>query len=110
MTDLLEQFEEFYKKYEKPIVEELTVGYSGIDPPINHKNSSDIDHEKLRGLLGGDENGHYHLTEAQLERLKEIFKYRYPPLIGEGQIINTIAYEEITPYEIEGINVRSEEE
>ncbi len=30
----------------------------------------DIDHEALKNLLGGDENGHYHLTEDEKEKLQ----------------------------------------
>ena len=104
MTDLLEQFYQFYQKYKYPEVEELTVGFSGIDPPINHSEDT-ISHEELGGLLGGDENGHYHLTDEQLEKLKILSLERYPPIIDD----TTAAYEEMTPYEIEGINVRSDE-
>ena len=108
MTDLLEQFYQFYQKYKYPEVEELTVGYSGIDPPINHSEDT-ISHEELGGLLGGDENGHYHLTDEQLEKLKILSLERYPPIIDDEQVIETVAAEEMTPYEIQGINVRRED-
>lgn len=99
--------EEFNKRYKAPQVDEVTVGFSGIDPQVKTVNDADIgeevwkrlkeleiridsgniepdkpepepdpyplvpvvtDHEKLDGLLGGNENGHYHLTAD--ERLK----------------------------------------
>ena len=117
-------FAEFYQKYAAPVVEGITVGFSGIDPSQiaeNIQNStltpaqidlidkliqeymaslsiqidsgnvdpdaadgsviftnlkpSDIPHEQLGGLLGGDEAGHYHLTESEAEKLKDYPKY-----------------------------------
>ena len=59
--------EEFFTKYETPEVDELTVGFSAIDPP-KKINPIDIDHEQLDGLLGGNWEGHYHLT-------KELWEY-----------------------------------
>lgn len=59
--------EEFFTKYETPEVDELTVGFSAIDPP-KKINPYDIDHEQLDGLLGGNWEGHYHLT-------KELWEY-----------------------------------
>ena len=36
------------------------------------KEESDIDHEKLDGLLGGDNTGHYHLTSEEISKLQNI--------------------------------------
>ncbi|MBQ7215570.1 MAG: hypothetical protein IJP54_05625 [Synergistaceae bacterium] len=58
---------DFFTKYEYPDIEPLTVGFSDIDPPKKIF-SSDIDHEQLDGLLGGDDiNGHWHLTRELWE-------------------------------------------
>ena len=59
--------DEFFTRYEYPEIDELTVGFSAIDPP-KKINSYDIDHEQLDGLLGGNWEGHYHLT-------KELWEY-----------------------------------
>ena len=94
-----ELFEDFYKRYEKPQVDELTVGFSGIDPELKAE-ARRKDHERLSNLLGGDSSGHYHLTEAQIEKLKQKLGEKYPPRIGEGQTITINADEEMPPYEI----------
>ena len=39
------------------------------EPPTVTLRPSEIPHEGLAGLLGGDLSGHYHLTDEQLERL-----------------------------------------
>ena len=54
---------EFFTRYERPEIEELIVGFSGIDPPLKNSGGGTSDHEELDNLLGGDENGHYHLTK-----------------------------------------------
>ena len=107
--------EEFEKKYNRPTVEPITVGFSGIDPnPKSTGGSSEAvaeevleklkeleiridggnidpdtpepapspspapviqtekDHEKLNNLLGGNSDGHYHLTEDELEKLQNM--------------------------------------
>ena len=64
--------QEFFTKYEYPKIEQLTVGFSDIDPP-KKINSSDVDHEQLDGLLGGNWEGHYHLTKELWEFLVELF-------------------------------------
>lgn len=102
---MTEQFEEFYKRYEQPEVEPLTVGYSGIDPPLN-ANSYGLDHECLEGLLGGDDEEHYHLTEEQLRRLIERYNEDFSPRITSYQVVNTIPKEEMTPYEIKGRHIK----
>ena len=97
--------EEFERKYNKPKIEPIIVGFSGIDPQpkvdvdaeellkniklvIDSGNidpdapeptpdptpliPTEIDHEKLGGLLGGNSNGHYHLTEAERTKLQNM--------------------------------------
>lgn len=56
-------------KYKKPRIEPLIVGLSGIDPDEKLV-SSEIDHEFLSGILGGNLTGHYHLTSEQLAQVK----------------------------------------
>ncbi len=97
-------FEAFYKRYEQPEIEPLTGGFSGIDPELK-VDPSLIDHEKLANLLGGDESGHYHFTEEQIIKL-EMMIVNYPPEITPDQRIDTPPDEEMTPYEVQGENVR----
>ncbi len=101
MTEL---FEEFYERYEHPEIEQLTVGYSGIDPPLN-ANSYGLDHECLDGLLGGDDDEHYHITEEQLKRLIQIYEAVYAPSITPYQSIDVIPNNGMTPYQITGKNI-----
>ena len=62
---------DFFLNYEKPQVDPLTVGFSAIDPP-KKIDSSKIDHELIAGLLGGNEDGHYHLTKDQWDDVIEM--------------------------------------
>ena len=103
-----EQFDEFNKRYKRPEVEELTVGYAGIDPPLKN-DGTDLDHECLDGLLGGDDEGHYHLTKKQLEGLEELYEKDYFPRILRGQVIDAVPNDEITPYTVLGVNVKKGE-
>lgn len=107
--------EDFERKYNKPIVEPITVGFSGLDPTPKYIGGSgeavadevlkkleeleiridsgnidpdtpepapspspapviqtENDHEKLNNLLGGNSDGHYHLTEDELEKLQNM--------------------------------------
>lgn len=105
MSEYRKLVAKFLERYEKPVVEEYIQGFSGIDPPLKH-NASELDHEQLNGLLGGDDRGHYHLTKEQLDWLIEQMSEKYPPVILSGQVINVIADNEITPYEVRGENVR----
>ncbi len=98
-------FEAFYKKYEKPQVDLLTVAFSGIDPQKKVIPAL-INHEKLGNLLGGDKSGHYHLTEEQIKKLEMIIE-TYPPNITPDQSVDTTADKEITPYEVQGENLRN---
>ena len=105
MSDITELFEAFYKRYELPRVEPLTIGFSDIDPPL--KQDVGKDHEKLENLLGGsEEDGHYHLTLDQLQRLTEKLNVKYPPKILEGQSAEAVAEILMTPYEVLGIDVK----
>ena len=63
--------EEFFTKYETSEVDELTVGFSAIDPP-KKINPLEIDHEQLDGLLGGNWEGHYHLTKELWEYVSDL--------------------------------------
>ena len=71
MSIYKELADEFFTKYEYPEIDELTVGFSAIDPP-KKINPYDIDHEQLDGLLGGNWEGHYHLTKDLWEFVIEL--------------------------------------
>ena len=72
MSEYSELVDKFFLKYERPIVEDLVVGFSGIDPPLKTSNAGVYDHEELENLLGGNVcDGHYHLTFGQLMSLRE---------------------------------------
>ena len=103
---MTEDEKKFYERYREPVIDDYIQGYSGIDPALN-VNASEINHELLDNLLGGDETGHYHLTYEQIKKL-DAYSERYPPTIDDNQVIYCTASEEITPYEITGIDVRKE--
>ena len=74
--------DDFYEVYDKPQIGSITVGFSGIDPAklptpqeVSDVDPSAIPHEQLKGLLGGSNSGHYHLTDYQLEKLNEYPSY-----------------------------------
>ena len=118
--------DEFTKKYEKPILNDLVVGFSGIDPQnkssynateltdeqldiVNNEidkklqeikikiDSGNVDpdnpypeptptpepitptrtnnHEELEGLQGGQDGEHYHLTQAEREKVSSYPEY-----------------------------------
>ena len=104
MSEYSKLVEEFFTRYETPEIEELVVGFSGIDPQ-KIVSSSEINHELLNNLLGGDENGHYHLTQEQLEELIDIISMKYLPEIMSGQQFFTEADKNIFPYQVTGDNV-----
>ena len=105
MSRYQEAVEKLFGKYEKPVIEEVTVGFSGIDPQKKYAGTDD--HEILRSLYGGNENGHYHLTLEELEWLREQMNEKYPPLIAEGQELTITDSEEMTAYEVLGENVKT---
>ena len=72
----------------------------------NGGSSGTNNHERLTNLLGGDSSGHYHLTKEQFDWIVEQMSEKYPPAIAPNQIMNLTASQEITPYEIQGENVR----
>lgn len=71
MSEYSKLVEAFFTRYDKPQIDPLTIGFSGIDPPLKVL-ASEIDHEELNHLLGGDETGHYHLTKDQWEKVIEL--------------------------------------
>ena len=75
MSRFRELVEEFIAKYEEPKIENLTVGFSDIDPPLK-VNASELDHEKLNNLLGGNIEGHYHLTKDLWSQITYIIETR----------------------------------
>ena len=102
MTEYERLLEDFNARYKSPFVDELTIGFSDIDPP-KRINPAELDHEALLNLLAQDTNEHYHLTKAQYEKLIELIDGdNYPPLIFPEQVINISAEGQMTPYEIQG--------
>ena len=85
-------------------IEDLIIGFSGIDPQ-KKRSIGIVDHEKLQNLLGGKEKEHYHLTREEWEKVIELISEKYPPEIQEGQVIQVIAGEEMTPYQVLGTDV-----
>ena len=59
------------------------------------------DHEQLSSLLGGDENGHYHITHEQLDWIETKMNEQYKPVIADGQVITISAGEEMNGDKIE---------
>lgn len=100
--DLVDQF---FTRYEHPVIEPFIMGFSGIDPPLKQAEII-IDHELLDNLLGGDSNGHFHLTREQLDWIIEQMSEKYPPDITPNQVISAVADSPISNYEISGIDVR----
>ena len=64
MSRYEELVNEFFTRYDETEIYELIIGFSGIDPPLKMDNSV-LDHEQLDNLLGGNDEGHYHLTKDQ---------------------------------------------
>lgn len=107
MSEYRKLIEQFFERYEKPEIEELTIGFSGIDPPLKQK-AGIIDHEQLNGLMGGNNKVHYHLTEEEYNKLRKLLEGEpetYPPSINEGQVINVFQNVAMTPYAVQGSNV-----
>ena len=105
MSEYRKLVEQFFERYERPTIDPFIMGFSGIDPPLK-QTAGIIDHEQLNGLMGGNDEGHYHLTAEEYEGLKELLSEKYPPQIYAGQVINVVASEPMTPYEIQGQDVR----
>ena len=102
MSKYDELLEDFNARYNKPFLDELTIGFSDIDPQ-KRVNPAELDHEALLNLLAPDTNEHYHLTKEQYDKLIEIIDGdKYPPLIFPNQTINISAEGEMKPYEIQG--------
>ena len=64
-----------------------------------------IDHEEVDNLLGGDENGHYHITREQLDWILSQMEGQYKPVIHDGQVITIPAGSEMDGYKIETDNI-----
>ena len=62
--------------FSKPYIPNKIVGFHGIDPDLVGSGGSGSgidDHEQLNNLLGGDNiNGHWHMTEAEHEKLARL--------------------------------------
>ena len=95
--------DEFFTRYDFPVVEPFIVGLSGIDP---QKKAAVLDHELLQSLLGGDSNGHFHITSEQLEWIIQQMNEKFPPEIEQGQSISGYPDEPIADYLILGKNIR----
>lgn len=95
-------------RYKKPRIEPLIVGLSGIDPDEKLV-SSEISHEALSGLLGGNILGHYHLTREQLSEVRT-FQNRINSLASSLESFSNALSELITSYEEFTINQRAIEE
>ena len=83
--------DDFYKNYNRPQIDSIIVGFSGIDPlpkSVDAVHMSEIDrdmaaieasqkpdHEELKGLQGGDEGQHYHLTVAEYDKFSDYPDY-----------------------------------
>ncbi len=71
MTEYAKLVADFFTRYQEPTIDDLIIGFSGIDPPLKVL-ASEINHEELDNLLGGEPEGHYHLTKEQWEKIIEI--------------------------------------
>lgn len=97
--------DEFFTRYELPVIEQFILGFSGIDP--QKKNSVGVlDHELLTSLLGGNSVGHFHLTREQLDWIIEQMSESYPPTIAPNQSIFGTADVPINEYYIQGTDLR----
>ena len=105
MSRYQDAVEKLFGKYEEPVIEEITLGFSGIDP--QRKYNGVDDHEILMNLLGGNDDGHYHLTLEELEWLRQQMEEKYPPLIADNQQITIIDSIEMNAYEVLGENVKT---
>ena len=97
--------DEFCTRYEHPVIEPVIMGFSGIDPPLKQSGGVN-DHEALNNILGGNSEGHLHLTKEQLDWIIEQMSEKYPPNITPNQVIPATAEVLINEYTILGDNVR----
>ena len=88
MSEYSELVKNFFLRYEKPEIDEYIVGFSGIDPPLKG-NAAGTDHETLDNLLGGDEDGHYHLTFTELDELLRLLGEIPPRSVYDGGFAST---------------------
>ena len=62
-------------------------------------------HEQLTNLLGGNENGHYHLTHEQLDWVTNQMSGQtdepIKPVIADGQVVVVSIGKELQGYKIE---------
>ncbi len=62
-------------------------------------------HEQLTNLLGGNENGHYHLTHEQLDWVANQMNTQTDepirPVIADGQVVEVSIGKELDGYKIE---------
>ncbi|MBQ7220800.1 MAG: hypothetical protein IJS28_07465 [Synergistaceae bacterium] len=73
-------------------------GFSGYMDGFSYRRSSDsggfeVYHEELIGILGGDNNGHYHFTSEEWAKMRKLIAAAYPdgaedPVIGGGNVSN----------------------
>ena len=88
--------DEFYKFYDTPKMDDVIVGFSGLDPmpkgftpdmgstsigssgteASSGDSAAITNHEQLDGLYGGEDDGHYHLTQEEYEQVKEVLQIR----------------------------------
>ena len=105
MSKYKELVDEFFTRYDHPVVEPFILGFSSIDPPLKCSGGTQ-NHEALDNLLGGDATGHLHLTKEQLDWIIEQMSEKYPPNITPNQVIYATADEPISDYLILGNDVR----
>ena len=76
--------------YSQPYVPKKIVGLHGIDPDLvggSGGGGGVDDHEQLNNLLGGDNiNGHWHMTQAEHEKLAEL-NTENPSVINDHELL-----------------------
>ncbi len=76
-------------------------------PTKAHSMSFLCDHEELDNLLGGNEEGHYHLTREQIEWIDRRMNEDLRPKIKPGQTIKITLGEELSDYEVKSCKTGS---
>lgn len=105
MSKYKELVDEFFTRYEHPVIEPFILGFSGIDPPLKSSLGT-LDHEALNNILGGDAFGHFHISKEQLDWISAQMNETYPPSINPNQSIYGTAEQPIDDYSISGTDVR----